>query len=148
MIRDYLALPELGVGGPLGSRVVTLRVWDPFGSGTGTHSGSAKGTRPKGSSSLTRGRLIELPGGSYRTRHLRKDAGSERPGRGAKLSGRAASDFPEPTRAAVVRVKLELIEVDALCDTGLLDHLRGVLRALHGVDGGPDDLAAKMSMTR
>ena len=46
---------------------------------------------------LARGRLIELTGGSYRTRHLRKDAGSKRPGRGARLSGEPAPDFPEPT---------------------------------------------------
>lgn len=49
---------------------------------------------------LARGRLIELTGGSYRTRHLQQEAGSRRSRRGAKISGEPTPDFPEPTDPA------------------------------------------------
>ncbi len=47
---------------------------------------------------LERGRLIELTGASYRTRQLRKEnESSSAPKGGAKISGKAMPEFPEPT---------------------------------------------------
>jgi DNA replication protein DnaC len=47
---------------------------------------------------LARGRLIELRGASYRTRHLKtKDDGTSSPDQSARVSGISGPDFSEPT---------------------------------------------------
>jgi DNA replication protein DnaC len=50
---------------------------------------------------LERGRLVELRGASYRTRHLKRaNADRSTPGEVARISGNHWPDFPEPTCAA------------------------------------------------
>jgi DNA replication protein DnaC len=47
---------------------------------------------------LERGRLVELRGASYRTRHLRRAEAHRSPSQeGARISGNRVPDFPEPT---------------------------------------------------
>ena len=47
---------------------------------------------------LERGRLVELRGASYRTRHLKRAESDRSPLReGARISGNQVPDFPEPT---------------------------------------------------
>ncbi len=46
---------------------------------------------------LARGRLIELRGQSYRTRHIVKQSSNEPPSQSAKISGKRPPKFPEPT---------------------------------------------------
>jgi len=46
---------------------------------------------------LERGRLIELIGASYRTRHLRKHTDADSAQGGAIVSGKGVPEFPEPT---------------------------------------------------
>jgi hypothetical protein len=48
---------------------------------------------------LERGRLVELRGASYRTRHLKRAETDRSPLReGARISGNQGPEFPEPTR--------------------------------------------------
>src|SRR6059036_84031 len=50
---------------------------------------------------LERGRLVELRGASYRTRHLKRAESDRSPLReGARISGNQVPEFPEPTGAA------------------------------------------------
>jgi DNA replication protein DnaC len=46
---------------------------------------------------LERGRLLELRGESFRTRHLRRHKPERSPGEGARISGKLGPSFPEPT---------------------------------------------------
>jgi DNA replication protein DnaC len=46
---------------------------------------------------LERGRLLELRGASYRTRHLRRQQPERSPEKGAIISGKKGPSFPEPT---------------------------------------------------
>ena len=47
---------------------------------------------------LERGRLVELRGASYRTRHLKRaESHRSAPGEVARISGNQWPDFPEPT---------------------------------------------------
>jgi DNA replication protein DnaC len=46
---------------------------------------------------LERGRLLELRGASYRTRHLRRLDSDRSPEKGARISGKQGPSFPEPT---------------------------------------------------
>src|SRR2546425_9037341 len=47
---------------------------------------------------LERGRLVELRGASYRTRHLKRAEPDRSPLReGARISGNPVPEFPEPT---------------------------------------------------
>src|SRR3989441_12374261 len=50
---------------------------------------------------LERGRLVELRGASYRTRHLKAAEHHHRitPRKGARISGNQVPEFPEPTGA-------------------------------------------------
>jgi DNA replication protein DnaC len=47
---------------------------------------------------LAHGRLIELRGQSYRTRHLAKDTAVERSHKRATITGNGGPEYPEPTR--------------------------------------------------
>ena len=54
---------------------------------------------------LERGRLVELRGASYRTRHLKRAESDRSPLReGARISGNQVPDFPEPTEATEGRL--------------------------------------------
>src|SRR5207244_2928368 len=58
---------------------------------------------------LERGRLVELRGASYRTRHLKRAEPGRSPLReGARISGNQGPDFPEPTALSSVRPGLVL----------------------------------------
>jgi DNA replication protein DnaC len=46
---------------------------------------------------LERGRLLELRGASFRTRHLRRQKPERSPEEGARISGKQGPSFPEPT---------------------------------------------------
>ena len=46
---------------------------------------------------LERGRLIELRGQSYRTRHLTKETAVERSHEPARVTGKSPPEYPEPT---------------------------------------------------
>src|SRR5437773_10016339 len=49
---------------------------------------------------LERGRLVELRGASYRTRHLKRAQSDRSPlQEGAIISGNQGPEFPEPTKA-------------------------------------------------
>jgi hypothetical protein len=53
---------------------------------------------------LERGRLLELRGASYRTRHLRRQQPERSPGKGAIISGKQRPSFPEPTQKDAGRI--------------------------------------------
>jgi DNA replication protein DnaC len=54
---------------------------------------------------LERGRLVELRGASYRTRHLKRAEPDRSPLReGARISGNPGPEFPEPTRSSQARL--------------------------------------------
>jgi len=57
---------------------------------------------------LARGRLIELRGTSYRTRHLKntKDDGAQPLEQSARVSGISGPEFSEPTAQAVEAVAM------------------------------------------
>jgi DNA replication protein DnaC len=59
---------------------------------------------------LARGRLIELRGTSYRTRHLKntKDDGAQPLDEGVRVSGISGPDFPEPTLVEVLHLACQL----------------------------------------
>lgn len=67
---------------------------------------------------LARGRLIELRGTSYRTRHLKniKDDGAQPLEQSARVSGISGPDFPEPT--ALPRPP-PWLDPSKLCEVGL-----------------------------
>ncbi len=74
---------------------------------------------------LARGRLIELRGQSFRTRHIVKPSTVERPSQPAKISGKQPPEFPEPT-GITAEVPTPLACVDR--NEGAVGPHRGVAR--------------------
>jgi DNA replication protein DnaC len=71
---------------------------------------------------LERGRLVELRGASYRTRHLKRAESDRSPLReGAIISGNQVPDFPEPTAIEVHHTKVVLGASDSLLGQGMLE---------------------------